>query len=293
MGDYPTLAYADSGADPAAELASANETEIIRASIAQNQGLETLTIIDQIIRAMTELGVHGETEAASVGRQIDNALVAFKFRGFPTGAAPTPAKIRKAIKRIADSAKTIESELNMIMSARRGAGGKDEPRALALAQIQHLILGSIADNALPAPLRAKFTDDDIADVMPSASLLTFNNQWNGGFERIGLAAQKVHDAFPASELKNPPRVVDPSFADFIGRLGAIYQDVTGQAPHAPDRNANQPDGWRGPFSRFVEAVWPLTPEGSGGLGSNRRCPSNRKIRDALDKSAVLTSQSAS
>jgi hypothetical protein len=286
MPDYPLLSLESLPTTPE-ERASLAAKEFKRAWIANNYGLERLAVHDQFERAIDELGVQGDENRTWVFNEIDNALAMFKFRGFSAGDAPPPAKIRKAIKRISESAKHISSDLKLIASARRGSLTGEEPWAKTLEQIHHLILGSIAENALPSPLRRKYSDDDIADAMPKITLLQDNPDWVNGFARIGHSVQKIHEAFDARELARPTQGIDAQFAAFIGRLGEIYKEITGKRPAAPDPSGGVGGDWRGPFSRFVKEIWPLTPEGSGGLGGDQNCPTNRRIREALKASVVL------
>lgn len=274
------------------EEAAVREVEAIRVRIAANLGLPALAVADQMAAAMAVLGVQGQEQAALVENQINSALVCFTLRGFPTGLAPNPAQLRKAIKRIAESARNIESDLELIMMARRGTQAGEATRADTLQQIQHAILGSIAANAIPSALRRTTTYDEIADTMPTAELLSFSNVWIGGFANIAHDVEKLHAAFEADAFARPTNVIDDHFAAFIGRLAAIYEEVKGEVPHAPDPSESMSSDWRGPFPRFVAAVWPLTPEGSGGHGDNRRCPSNKRIREGLRHSAGLLTENA-
>lgn len=274
------------------QIVAMGHTENRRSEIATLHGLEMLAVHDQYVRALLELNIDNARSAQSAYQAIYAALAMFSIRGFPTGQSPTPAQIKKALKSIASSMTQIESDLNVLMMARRDIGIGEDERAASLEQMQRTILGSIAANILPPALTHKFTDEEIADAMPSTTQSKgqwgFSNAWNGGFTKVAHTADALAEAFGPSELSKPTRVYDIHIARFIGQLGGIFTQWTGQVPHAPDRNANQTTGWRGPFSRFVDAVWPLTPEGSGGLGNNRRCPTNKVIRAALKQSALLT-----
>jgi hypothetical protein len=288
---YPLLSAAFP-ANRQKQIVAMGHTEDRRWEIALRKGLETLAVEDQFVRALLELNIESADAAQSARQAIDNALAYFSTRGFPTGQSPTPAKIKRALKSIASSMTNIERDLNLLMMARRGAGIGEVERSDSLEQIQHAILGSIAANILPSSLTYKFTDEDIVGAMPSTTQSIgrngFTNSWVGGFTKVAHTAEVLAEAFDDSELSKPTRSYDIYFVRFIWQLSVIYSRFSGKVAHAPDRNATQACDWRGPFSRFVEAVWPLTPEGSGGLGNNRRCPTNKKIREALNQSALLT-----
>lgn len=265
--------------------------EPYRKGIAYTQGLETLCVADQYARALIVLGIDTPENAQAARQSIEASLAFFMLRGFPTGQAPAPKKLKKAVSRIAASMRNMESDLNLLMMARRDIGIGEEKRAEALEQMLHAILRSIAAYILPASLTARFTADEITDALPtvSGSINTqgFSNGWAVGFDRVARTADKLASAFDQSDLSKPSQTFDIHFTRFIGQLASIYAKWTGKKARAPDRNATQPPDWRGPFSRFVEAIWPLTPEGSGGLGNNRRCPTNKRIRLALRQSALL------
>jgi hypothetical protein len=278
-------------------LTALGHTEERRLNIAKSADLEMLALSDQYVRAIYELGIDSPENASNAHSAIESALAFFQFRGFSTGDSPSPKAIKKAIKRIARSAENIQADLNLLMMARRDIGINEQTRADSLEQIQHTILGSFVANVLPASIRNKISDDEIAAAMPTitstANAFGFSSEWEGGFSKLANTANSIADAFTLAELSKPTRTYDVHLARFIGHLAAIFELWTGSAPHSPDRNVNQPSDWRGPFSRFVAAVWPLTPEGSGGLGNNRRCPTNKQIRKALKQSVLLTAENAS
>lgn len=273
------------------QVVALGHTEDRRTEIVETHGLPMLAIQDQMVRALLELNIDNATDAQSAYDAIDAALAFFKFRGFLKGQSPSPKRIKKAMQRIAVSMGHIESDLNLLMMARRDIGIGEQERADSILQMQHAILGSIAAHVLPTSLSSKFSDDEIADSMPSVEQSFgksgFKNDWTHGFARVAHIAQKLANTFAPAELSKPPRNHDIHFTRFIGHLGDIYERWTGLEAHAPDRNANQESDWRGPFSRFVAAVWPLTAEGSGGFSGNRHCPTNKKIREALKQSSLL------
>jgi hypothetical protein len=247
------------------QLAALGHTENRRTEVVKTLGLPALAVEDQLVRALLELGIENAQHAKSARQEIENSLGFFSFRGFPTGQAPTPRELKKAVSRIAASMRNMESDLNLLMMARRDIGIGEQKRAEALKQMQHAILGSIAARILPASLTGKFTDDEIADAMPNVSnsinTQGFSNGWNGGFSHVAQIADKLADAFDQSELSKPTKTYDIHFTRFIGHLAGIFKKWTGNEARSPDSNATQPSNWRSQFSRFVEAVWPLTPEG--------------------------------
>lgn len=287
---YPSL-QAAFAADQIAALKALGHNEAFRANVAQTAGLEHLCILDQYARCLLTLGISNRDDANKARRSIEAALASFMFRGILTGQAPTPTNVKNAILRIGASFTSIGSDLALLMTARRDVGIGEETRAEALEQIQYAILGSIAADLLPQALASKFTYDEVADAMPSVSNAAnkqgYNDQWAGRFNKVGQRIGTLAASFDGGDFAKPRRTFDIHFTRFIGQLAGIFTIWTGQSARSPDRNANQPQGWRGPFSRFVEAVWPLTPEGSGGLGNNCRCPTNKRIRDALNQSALL------
>lgn len=277
MNGYPTIEEAMHPFSTDA-LAAFGYDENTRTKIAFEQGLPNLAIADQFARAMAELGVIGIERSNDVRLQIQNALLLHKFRGFASGETPPPAKLKKAIKQISNCAAEIDRSLELIFDARRDLYAAGDSRAEALRQVHLTILGSVAANVLPAQLREKFTDDDIANVMPESSFPSFSNPWVGGFARVADIAKRVHDEFANSELakavKNP---VPQPFVDFVHRLGAIFRNVTGDPPRANKPTSTQPTDWHSPFVRFLLEVWPLTHERTHGIDP----PADARIRRAL------------
>lgn len=288
---YPVLSEAFPP-DRQAQIIAMGHTEDRRSAIAQTEhGLHWLAVADQFVRALLELKIGNEQDAQSAHQSLDAALGMFKLRGLPTGKSPTPRQLAKAIERIAKSMRNIETDLHLLALARRDIGLGEQQRADSLQQIQHAILGSIAADILPTSLTRKFSNDEIAETMPTYSQtldrMEFSFNYSGGFTKVADTVDRLAATFVSSELKKPTKGYDLNFTRFIGQLGGIFNQWIGEPPHAPDRNSNQGADWRGPFSRFVAAVWPLTPEGSGGTGGNRRCPTNKRIREALKQSALL------
>lgn len=278
-------------------LALLGHDEIRRQVIASSAGLEMLALSDQYARAIYELGIDNQTDAGIAHQEIEAAVTMFHLRGVPRGQSLTPSQIRSGLRRIASNLREIQNDLNSLMVARRDFGIGESVRNSSLEQIQLTMLGSIAANILPSSLTNKFTDEDIADAMPivfqTEGSLGFTNTWAGGFNRVAKVADDLADAFEPLDLSKPTRAHDLNLVQFIGCLGEIFTHWTGQKARSPERNANQAVDWRGPFSRFVEAVWPLTPDASGTIGENRRCPTNKVIRGALNQSALLSRHTTS
>ena len=225
------------------------EAEVIRAGIASNCGLETLARADQLVRALSELGVQSAEQVPMIVQNIENALIAFSFRGFPTGESPSPSDIADAIRLIADGAKSIERGLSVIQKARIGLGLGNEKRGVALEYLQRSILSSIANRALPVSMQ-RYSQADFDATLPTASLLDFSNPWAANFMRIAWDAEKLLTSDALNDLANPTRQRDEALVNFVHRLGAIYRQATCNEPRADEPKPPQSDDWCSPFVRF-------------------------------------------
>jgi hypothetical protein len=265
-----------------------------RILIAICNGLEGVASEDQYIHAILEIGIDNPQDADCAHLQIEGILAAFQIRSFPTKQSPTPTNIIDSIEKIADALNRIDFELSIISMARNGVGINDHNRQKSLKFVHEEILKSILNRALPATLASKFTESEIEQAMPikfrDQNTWIMSDPWNCRFSLAASSIRNIAERINGAELASPSRQPDVDFVSFISRLGTIFQQWTGTVPASPDPNSNQNDDWRGPFGRFVAAVWPLTPEGSGGLGESRDCPSNKRIRKALKQSALLASR---
>ncbi len=255
-----------------------------RIQIAMHEGLERLAVADQYARAILALNISSPQNAEIAHSEIENAITAFLFRGAGKGSNPEPQEIIRAVSKIADSLSVIDESMSLLFGAMVNSAGIHAERHNTLEAVHREIFGAIFAKALPVSLAEKIADSWIG-VLPSANRneneWSFSNPRNGRFALAASAVQQIAANLTAESLALPRRASDYDFVSFIKRLGFLYHKWTGTEAASPDRNLNQSHNWRGPFGRFVEAVWPLTPEGSGGEGQTRSCPSSSRIRAAL------------
>lgn len=284
MAVFPPLTYANSP-HSSEERAARDRAEQRRAWIYNNFGPEQLAISDQYVRAMVELGVTGAEQSASVARKIESALAAFMFRGAAPGTMRSGSELLRSVDRIAVALESLAKELGIIMAARRSLGLAATCRAENLDQIHRAILDSIVE-AVADGQQTIFPCDQVAGTMPTVGpgLHDFSDSWTPSFNRAARKVRKVRSAFEVDDLNLPTHQAEQSLTDFIHRLGSIYKEVTGRPPAANKRKATQPDDWNSPFVRFLQQVWPLTPEGSNGGAP----PSVNKIASALKSPPTFT-----
>lgn len=275
---YPALAAAMEP-HPAEASISIGHNEWRRAAIALSYGKEQLCVEDQFAKAIIALGI-SSPEAAGLARTgIDNALIAFQFRGLPAGSNLSGTDLIAAANNMADAFEAIAHCHNLLMGSRKSLGSGASTRADQLAQFHTCIMGAIADGILPTALRGRFSEGNIADVMPTTGpgLHDWSDPWSGNFSVVARQIRLAATAFDSSELALSTRQIDPSLVDFVHRLGKIYEQHTGKKPRADDPKPNQPSNWHSPFSRFFRTVWPLTPQGSHEIVA----PTDKQLRSSL------------
>ena len=264
--------------------------EARRERIANAGGLEELANTDQLAKALCCLRINKPEDVPAAVSDISFSLESFKYRAPEQVTNISSESLLDALNRIALNARNIDDDIALLTLAYRTTGLNSDARVDSLKQIQNQIFTSIVRDILPAALSSSITDDALLNSLPakfdSISTIEFNSQWqHRGFNIFGQIVDGLAQQYGEKLARNTrPNEIHP--ARFIGNLARVYEVWTGKRATVPNRTETQPKDWRGPFPRFVETVWPLTPEGS----SNIACPSDNTLRSYLKNSLSLLPQ---
>lgn len=188
-------------------------------------------------------------------------------------AGQSPSDLFAALEDIAQGSESVAKGLAAIALARRAAA-PDTARAAELAHFQAAVLSQIARSTTPRELNARFSDEQLADAMPFVQgLVDFHDDWAPGWATLPNKIRKLA-TLPDRDSLRRSRAVSAELIEIVGRLARIYTQATGRKPAVSEADAAAKPGWKGPFHRFVEAVWPA-------LGTGSRLPSTGRLKRAL------------
>lgn len=206
--------------------------------------------------------------------ELHDKILAFRLQSaMATDYALSPTEIAATVEEIATGLSRVSEGLRKIFAACASTGPQAPERLEALANLHAAILGQIAHNAIPNDLRFKFSDDDLAETIPVVGIDGFTNKWQPGWDRLPAKVRAIGDAFGRVELANRTRSMDAPFVRFVNGVAEVYFSCVGKNAAASSPRQNSKPGWKGPFQRFLETLWPIA--------SDQKPPPVGRIRAAL------------
>lgn len=260
----------DGRVDPLAEVRLLNEPEnlaIVRAAI-HAAGLDSaitpshlqsiiLTLVQQKVQRTSDY----ERENVVAGFSGDDRRVA-------------PGDIIKAIEKIRSGLQAVSEGFEVLGDARKLTTQNEEQRDQSLRTIQHAILKSVIHDVLCRIPNGCDLEEAAASKLPEYAPY-MPDMWAGLFAGAEATASRALEVFQARDFRGPTNTQKQWLVAFIHSLAEIYEAAAGRTAAAPRPSGNVAADWRGPFSRLIAGLWPLT-------GETEPAPSSGVIKRALE-----------